>query len=51
MNESNAGPSKATETVTLKRAHVHQRTLYQPGDKITLRPDQAKRLKARKIAE
>ena len=39
-----------TEAVTLKAAHVHRRETYQAGERIYLRPDQAKRLKARKIA-
>ena len=43
--------SNETEEVTLKRAHVHRGTAYKPGDKVRMRPDQAKHLKARKVAE
>ena len=43
--------SNETEEVTLKRAHIHRGEAYKPGDKVRMRPDQAKRLKARKVAE
>jgi len=37
-------PAKTVE-VTLKKPHTHRRTEYKPGDKITVRADQAERLR------
>lgn len=51
MTEEQSAPKGAkTETITLDRAHVHRRKPRQPGEQITVRPAQARRLKAAKVA-
>ncbi|WP_435102360.1 hypothetical protein [Arhodomonas sp. AD133] len=50
LNADTAYPNE-TETVTLKCSHVHRRIHGTERDKFFVTSDQARRLKARKVAE
>lgn len=50
MSKTEQAPKSATETITLARPHVHRRHLHDKGDTLSVRPEQAKRLRERGVA-